>query len=146
MVKQQKMPKSGEAFTLTELMVVILIVAILVAVTTPFIQGRVDKAKWSEACTTAGFIRKSVRNYIAESGLTAAEALLGTNLGNRNTRNLLGFHALDCEGTYFESDDYTITSVESDGTSVITVTGGSKANSPSGTYVMQANGTWSKQT
>ncbi len=145
MVLQQKMPKCGGAFTLVELMVVILVVAILAAITTPFVQGRIDKAKWSEACTTAGFIRRSVRNYVAESDLTAAQALVDTNLGNENTRALLGFHVKDCEGTYFESDDYTITSVESDGTTVIEVTGGSKANSPSGTFVLQADGSWEKQ-
>lgn len=144
MVIRQKMPKYRGAFTLTELMVVILIVAILASVTTSFIQGRVDKAKWSEACTTAGFIRSSVRTYVSESSHTAAEALVGTNLGNENTQNLLGFNALDCEGTYFESDDYTITSVESDGTAAITVTGSSKTNSPSGTYVLQEDGTWEK--
>jgi prepilin-type N-terminal cleavage/methylation domain-containing protein len=137
--------KYGGGFTLTELMVVILIVAILAAVLTPFLQGRIDEAKWSEACTTAGTIRAAVRAYAAGSGITAAQALVGKNIGDENTQSLLGFHSQDCEGTYFESDDYTITSIGADGMAVITVTGGSKTNSPTGSFVLKADGTWEKQ-
>lgn len=137
--------KRGDGFTLTELTIVILIVAILAAVLTPFLQGRIDEAKWSEACTTAGTIRVAVRAYAAGSGITAAQALVGTNLGDENTQSLLGFQLQDCEGTYFESDDYTITSIGADGMAVITVKGGSKANSPTGSFVLEADGTWEKQ-
>lgn len=137
--------KRGDGFTLTELTIVILIVVILAAVLTPFLQGRIDEAKWSEACTTAGTIRVAVRAYAAGSGITAAQALVGTNLGDENTQSLLGFQSQDCEGTYFESDDYTITSIGADGMAVITVKGGSKADSPTGSFVLEADGTWEKQ-
>jgi prepilin-type N-terminal cleavage/methylation domain-containing protein len=145
MLKLQKIPQAGDAFTITELMVVILIVAILAAVLVPFLQGRIDEAKWSEACAAAGTIRVAVRAYAAGSGITAAQALVGENLGDVNTQSLLGFQAQDCEGTYFESDDYTITSIGVDGIAVITVTGGSKANSPTGSFVLKADGTWERQ-
>ena len=145
MLFSHKMPKTKGGFTLTELMVVILIVAILAAVVVPFMQGRTDEAKWSEACTAAGTIRVAVRAYAAGSGITAAQALVGENLGDENTRALLGFHAQDCEGTYFESEDYTITSIEDNGIAVITVTGGSKADSPTGSFVLRADGTWEKE-
>lgn len=139
------MPRNGGAFTLTELMIVILIVAILASVLAAFMQRRIEEAKWAEACTAAGTIRVAVRAYAGGVGITAAQSLVNKNLGDENTRDLLGFHAQDCEGTYFESDDYTITSVGSDGTAVITVEGGSKDNSPSGTYVLKADGTWEEE-
>ena len=132
-------------FTLIELMIVILIVAVLAAVLVPFLQRRIDEAKWSEACTTAGTIRVGVRAYAAGASITAAQALVGKNLGDANTQNLLGFHAQDCEGTYFEPDDYTITSIEANGMAEITVTGGSKANSPTGSFILKADGTWEKE-
>lgn len=136
--------KIKDGFTITELMVVILIVAILAAVLVPLLQGRIDEAKWSEACTAAGTIRVAVRAYAAGSSITTAQALVGKNLGDANTRDLLGFHAQDCEGTYFEPDDYTITSIGANGMAVITVTGGSKANSPTGSFVLKADGTWER--
>jgi type II secretory pathway pseudopilin PulG len=117
----------------------------LAAVVVPILQGRIDEAKWSEACITAGSIRRVIRSYAGGSGITTAKALEGTNLGDANTQALLGFESQDCEGIYFESEDYTITSIGADGIAVITVTGGSKANSPSGSYILQVDGTWEKQ-
>jgi hypothetical protein len=61
------------------------------------------------------------------------------------TRAALGFGDTDCEGTYFESDDYVITSVDDNGIAVITVSGGSKADSPTGSYQLTAAGAWVKQ-
>ena len=145
MIIPQKKPEFGNAYTLIELMVVIFIVAILAAVVVPFLQGRKDEAKWSEACAAAGTIRVAVRAYAAGSGIAAAQTLVGKNLGDENTQSLLGFHPQDCEGTYFEPDDYIITSVGANGIPVITVTGGSKAVSPTGSFVMKADGTWEKE-
>lgn len=46
--------KHTKAFTLIELMVVVLIVGILAAASVPLMRGRIDSAKWSEANATAG--------------------------------------------------------------------------------------------
>ena len=129
-------------FTLIELMIVILIIGILAAIAAPLMRARVDKAKWSEACTTAGTIRTAVRNYAAETSAKTAQNLVGIDLSDIPTRQTLGFIPEDLEGTYFSPGDYTITSVSNDGIAAITVTGGSKDNAPSGSYILQTDGKW----
>ena len=135
---------SRKGFTLVELMVVILIVGILAAVAIPLMQGRIDKAKWSEANATAGTIRTAIRAYAAETSVATAQGLAGNALDDATTQGALGFTANDLEGTYFEAGDYTITAVSAQGIATITVAGGSKADSPAGSYQLTAAGDWSK--
>ena len=137
--------KSRKGFTLVELMVVILIVGILAAVAIPLMQGRIDKAKWSEANATAGTIRTAIRAYSAETSVATAALLVGSNLGVAATQAALGFGVNDCEGTYFESNDYVITAVSATGIATITVSGGSKTDSPAGSYQLTLAGAWTKQ-
>jgi len=137
--------KKKTGFTLVELMVVILIVGILAAVSIPIMQGRIDSAKWSEACATAGTIRVAVRTYASERSVTTARTLVGTDLSNATTQALLGFAPQDCEGTYFLPGDYTITSVNDNGIAVITATGNGNPGSPEGSYVLQVDGRWEKK-
>ena len=107
--------------------------------------GSIDKAKWMEATVTAGTIRNAVRAYAAETSVKKAQALAGTDLSIAATQSALGISAAGCEGAYFTPGDYTITTVNANGFASITVTGGSKADSPSGTYVLQEDGRWVKQ-
>ena len=139
------MLKASKGFTLVELMVVILIVGILAAVAIPLMQGHIDKSKWSEACSAAGSIRRGVRTYASETSVATTQGLVGSDLSDVTTQTALGFIGTDLEGTYFTAGDYTITAVNGSGIATITVSGGSKADSPTGTYVLQSDGKWVKQ-
>jgi len=56
----------NKGFTLIELMVVILIVAILAAVIVPMLRARIDAAKWSEGRAGIGTISTAARAFWAE--------------------------------------------------------------------------------
>jgi len=136
--------KSKKGFTLVELMVVILIVGILAAVAIPLMQGRINKAKWSEANATAGTIRTAVRAYCAETSVdTAVKNVQGHTLAIGDAAlPLLGFSDKDLEGTYFRGSDYKIDSVSDSGIAAITVTA-SKTNAPDdGPYTLDVDGNW----
>jgi prepilin-type N-terminal cleavage/methylation domain-containing protein len=136
-----------KGFTLVELMVVILIVGILAAVAIPLMQGRIDKAKWSEANAAAGSIRTAIRAYAAETSIATAQTLVGNTMDDSDTQTALGFSSTDLDGTYFEADCYTITAVNASGIATITVSGddSSKTGAPSGSYQLEADGDWVKQ-
>ncbi|NLK41811.1 MAG: type II secretion system protein [Planctomycetes bacterium] len=130
--------KHTKAFTLIELMVVVLIVGILAAASVPLMRGRIDSAKWSEANATAGTIRSAVRVRFAETG--TKDGLIGA-LNNTGLQTALGFQPGDLTGTYFVPGDYKITAVNDDGIATIEVTG-SQSNAPSGTKTLDVNGNW----
>jgi type IV pilus assembly protein PilA len=137
-----KMTRKG--FTLVELMVVILIVGILAAVAIPLMQGRIDKAKWSEANATAGTIRTAVRAYCAETSVATAQTnCLGT-LDDTDIQNYLGFSSTDLSGTYFLPADYEITSINNSGIAVIQVASGTASDDApdDGPYELSADGSW----
>jgi prepilin-type N-terminal cleavage/methylation domain-containing protein len=140
-----KMQVKNKGFTLVELMVVILVIGILAAIAAPLMNARVDKSKWSEACTSAGIIRTAVRNYASETSIAIAQALSGEDLGNLTIQQILDFAPEDLEGTYFSPGDYTITSINSEGIAAITITGGSKDDAPIGSYILQEDGRWVMQ-
>ena len=110
-------------------------------------QGRIDKAKWSEANAAAGSIRTAIRAYAAETSITTAQTLVDKTMDDSDTQTALGFSSTDLDGTYFEADCYTITAVNGSGIATITVSGddSSKTGAPSGSYQLEADGDWVKQ-
>jgi type IV pilus assembly protein PilA len=100
--KEQKM-LSRKGFTLIELMVVILIVAILAAVAIPILRGRIDAAKWSEGKAGAGTVSVGLRAYIAE----------GRDPNGLQYPSEIGFADGDLEGTYFTDESYSFVVTDS---------------------------------
>lgn len=104
--------KKNKAFTLIELMVVILIVAILAAVLAPMLTGRIREAKWTEGKAGAGTLATALRAYFAENegwdpdGAGAATPYTGgTGAGAFDE---IGVTDVDLTGKYFAPTDYTI--------------------------------------
>jgi len=91
--------KTRAGFTLIELMIVVLIVAVLAAVLVPFMRARVEAAKWSEGKAGAGTIASALRAYAAEQGLDGAYATL--------TVQTL-FKDSDLKGKYFAIGNYSL--------------------------------------
>ncbi len=133
--------KSKKGFTLIELMVVILIVAILAAVAIPIMRGRIDAAKWSEGRAIMGSIATAIRAYAASE-----DAAPGTGtLDDDDLALSLGFAPADLDGTYFDPGDFDITACTYDPNSQtplvfsITVT---KASLHPGSYTLNQAGAW----
>lgn len=124
------------AFTMVELMIVVLIISVLAVVAGPILRGRIDSAKWTEANTAAGMIRGSVKIYYSRTG----QVITGS-LADEATRNALILSAEDLTGTYFVPSDYNIDSVDSNGVATVTVTG-SLDGAPSGSKTLHPNGDW----
>ena len=130
------MKSKSTGFTLIELMVVILIVAVLAAAAIPLMRGRIDQSKWSEANASAGAIRNTVKTYFMDTG-----NIITGDLDDTAVQQALGMQSGDLTGSYFTASDYTIDSVNSDGVAVITVTG-SQTNAPSGSKTLALDGTF----
>ena len=118
------MKQARKGFTLIELMVVVLIVAVLAAVAIPMMRGRIDAAKWSEAKAGAGTIVSGIRAYAAEVGVSnfTAGNINGT-LGTGN--NYIGVADGDLDGTYFTDACYAVSGAAYDAAGVdctVTVT------------------------
>jgi len=119
--------RNRKGFTLIELMVVVLIVAVLAAVIVPLMTSRINSAKWSEARAAMGQIATALRAYTAEN-----EATTTTIVGTPG----LGFKPNELEGKYFTTTNYVITNPSYDsvnGTMSYTITAtASKAGAPTG--------------
>ena len=134
-----------KGFSLIELVTVMIIVSVLAAVLVPKMQGRIDKAKWSEANATAGSLRRMVRRYVAEHGPGYNYMAIEGTLDTPGIQSELGVFSDDLSGNYFNQEDYIISEVDaSSGDCVITIDGSSSSHphAPAGAAVMDSQGQW----
>lgn len=125
---------SKAGFTLVELMVVAIIVAILAAVAIPLMMGNKDRAMATEAQAGLGTLRTAMQVYKAEHG---GYPVIGANV------QIPGFAGLtvkdgDLDGKYYRSTGYTMTSSSA---SNYTMQAQGYTNSPP-TITLDQSGTW----
>ena len=113
------MRKRG-GFTLTEVIVTIVIVGILAAIAVPMVMGYIEKARMAEAEAGLIAIYINMKANRAETGaydvkpdgtaIITGEVIREDIVGG----NVPGFGAGDLEGKYFRDGDYTLISVNHD--------------------------------
>ena len=98
--------RRSSAFTLIELMIVVVIVAILALVAIPLYSGNVKAARMSEGIAGVGSIRSALRVYAAghAGSYPTLSAVDGTGLTS------IGVASTDLTGKYFAATNYSVTS------------------------------------
>lgn len=99
--------RNRKGFTLIELMIVVIIVAVLAAVIVPLMTSRINKAKWSEAKAAMSQIATALRAYVAENETTTTTIVTPTPPA---TGPSLGFKPNELDGKYFLTSNYSISS------------------------------------
>lgn len=123
-MRMKQKQKSG--FTLVELMVVAVIVAILAAVAIPLMSANKKRAMATEAEAGLGTVRTALRGMYAQSGAYDVD-LNGDPIADgpgASVTNIPGIGGGDLNGRYFSEGDYELTSLgQSDYTITATGTG-----------------------
>lgn len=117
--------KNKAGFTLVELMVVAIIVAILAAVAIPLMTGNKRRAWATEAQAGLGTIRTAFQVYKAEFGgwPTALSGQTMNNVTNLTVKNG------DLDGKFFSTTGYTLTTVTTSNY-VLTAVGNGSSGGP----------------
>jgi type II secretory pathway pseudopilin PulG len=128
------------AFSLIELTMVVLIVAILAAVFAPMIRPGIDAAKWTEGRAGAGLLATGIRAYCVETGHGHPEIPAPGNFSDFQV------FTIDLRGKYFTPANYSVSEVIYDEDSgsmsyLITVTAPAGVSRPDMT--LNQNGQWS---
>jgi prepilin peptidase dependent protein D len=105
-----KLRTSKKGFTLVELMVVAVIVAILAAVAIPLMSGNKKRAMATEAEAALGSVRSNLRALYAETKAYNVDGN-GTTISAGSVTNIPGVSAEDLEGKYFKASDYDISAI-----------------------------------
>lgn len=132
-MKTNKNKKSG--FTLVELMVVAIIVAILAAVAIPLMSGNTQRAIATEGQTGCSTIATAIRMFALENDASAVSTL----------DDLPAIEDGDLDGEYFDDGSYAISDVSADGRSytiTATVADGNEAGETVIMTVDEGDNTW----
>jgi len=97
--------KSRKGFTLIELMIVVVIVAVLAALVVPLLLSRVEKARYSEGKAIASQIATAVRAYAVEADTVSATPDLEADLG---------FKSNELDAKWFDQTDMSVSGVSLD--------------------------------
>ena len=104
-----------KGFTLIELVVVMIIVATLAAVGIPMMRGNIAKAKFTEAVAALGIARTQLLlNYAETQAYDQLPGGAGT-IQAGSIENIPGIESNDFNGTYFQTSDYDLYSIDSGG-------------------------------
>ena len=95
--------RQRKGFTMIELMVVVIIVAILAAIVIPLLLSRVEKAKYSEGKAIASQIATAVRAYAVESDAPVDSPSLTVDLGFKDN---------ELDAKYFSQSGMSIAGVK----------------------------------
>lgn len=104
-----KNKKSG--FTLVELMVVAVIVAILAAVAIPLMTGNRERAMATEAEAALGTMRTTLRAMYAQTGAYNVDIDGATIAAGTAATSIPGIKVGDLDGRYFKDGSYSISAV-----------------------------------
>jgi prepilin-type N-terminal cleavage/methylation domain-containing protein len=107
---QMKSRKRG--FTLVELMIVAIVVAVLAAVAIPLMGSNRKRAMMTEAETGLGMLRSSMRTLYAESGAYNKDRTGGV-VNTGSITNIPGVSTNDIAGRWFDGSAYDLELVSS---------------------------------
>ena len=103
--------RGNKGFTLVELMVVAVIVAILAAVAIPLMSANKKRAMATEAQAGLGTIRTALRGMYAQTGAYNKNLNDATIANGSSVTNLPGISGGDLDGKYFTQNNYTLTTL-----------------------------------